>query len=85
MSFSWETYHSLLWSAIAITCAALAGVLLHHLLSRVAQRVADRPGGAQEHVLISLIARPMGALLPIVVCSKLDWNVCRHCGCEVLT
>ena len=53
MSFSWETYQSLLWSAIAITCAALAGVLLHHLLSRVAQRVADP---AHHLLLLCLIA-----------------------------
>src|SRR5260370_25923985 len=67
MSFSWETYHSLLWSAIAIAFAVLAGVLLHHLLSRFAQRVAHRPGAAQEHVLISHIARPVGAVLPILL------------------
>ena len=66
MNFSWQTSRDLVWTAVGITIAILAGLILHRVLYWLAHRFIHLRDSS-HHVLVSCIARPAGFVLPLAV------------------
>jgi len=67
MNLGSQTSQNVLWTLVAIGGAALAGLVLHQVLYRVARHLVTRKGRGPQQILISEIARPLGAVLPLVI------------------
>src|SRR5262249_22962431 len=66
MKLTWQTGHDLLWTAVAIAAALLAGLILQRILYWFARRIM-RFRDSSQHDLLARVARPAGFVLPFLV------------------
>lgn len=66
MSFTWQAGHDLVWTVVAIAVALLAGLILQRVLYSLGRRFI-RLRDSSQHVLVSLLARPAGFVLPLIL------------------